>query len=375
MSALFPKDKILRYLGEKTKAYISYPISVVSGLFLAVCSCTVLPLFAGIRERGAGLGPAVAFLYTAPATNILAIIYTGGLIGADLALARIILSVSFASIIGMILSVSFKGEEKRFISSEPAPSISQTFTDGGEKVEPPRAEARGSSTRFIGRNPPKHTLLRSVGASKGTLFAFIHGLKARGFLRRRVKSYRFWVFFLILIAILLFGASTLIGSTTKIIGLSILIAALLAVIIFWMPKEDTKAWLLETLSFGRKIVPLLLIGVFVAGILKTVIPEKIITTYVGGNRVSSNLFAVLFGVFMYFPTLVEVPMARTFLDLGMGRGPLLAYLLADPVISLPSILVVSRLIGVKRILVYVGLITFFCTLAGLIYGFALTILQ
>ena len=323
MSALFPKDKILKYLGEKTKAYISYPISVVSGLFLAVCSCTVLPLFAGIRERGAGLGPAVAFLYTAPATNILAILYTGGLLGADLALARIILSISFASIIGMILSVSFRSEEKKIISNSPTPVITQTLTDGGEKV----------------------------------------------------RSYRFWIFFLILVAILLVGASSLIGWTTKVIGLSILIAGLLAIIFFWMPKEDTKSWLLETWSFSRKIIPLLLIGVFVAGILKTVIPEKIITTYVGGNRVSSNLIAVLFGVFMYFPTLVEVPMARTFLDLGMGRGPLLAYLLADPVISLPSILVVSKLIGLKRILVYVGLITFFCTLAGLIYGFALTILK
>ena len=133
MSALFPKDKILKYLGEKTKAYISYPISVVAGLFLAVCSCTVLPLFAGIRQRGGGLGPAVAFLYTAPATNILAIIYTGSLIGADLALARIILSVSFASIIGMILTATFKGEEKKILSNVPTPSISQTLTDGGEE--------------------------------------------------------------------------------------------------------------------------------------------------------------------------------------------------------------------------------------------------
>jgi len=322
MSALFPKDKILKYLGEKTKAYISYPISVVSGLFLAVCSCTVLPLFAGIRERGAGLGPAVAFLYTAPATNILAILYTGGLIGADLAIARIILSISFASIIGMILSISFRSEEKKIPSNTPTPVMTQTLTDGGEKV----------------------------------------------------RSYRFWIFFLILIAILLVGASSLIGWTTKIIVLSILIAGLLAIIFFWMPKEDTKSWLLETYSFGRRIVPLLLIGVFVAGILKTIIPEKIITTYVGGNSVSSNLIAVLFGVFMYFPTLVEVPMARTFLDLGMGRGPLLSYLLADPVISLPSILVVSKLIGLKRILLYIGLIIFFCTLAGLIYGFALTLI-
>jgi uncharacterized membrane protein YraQ (UPF0718 family) len=311
----------LKYLGEKTKAYISYPISVVSGLFLAVCSCTVLPLFAGIRERGAGLGPAVAFLYTAPATNILAILYTGGLIGADLALARIILSISFASIIGMILSASFRSEEKKILLNTPTMVVTETQTDGGE----------------------------------------------------RARSYRFWIFFLILIAILLVGASSLIGWTTKIIGLSLLIAGLLAIIFFWMPKEDTKSWLLETYSFGQRIVSLLLLGVFVAGILKTIIPQNIITTYVGGNRVSSNLIAVLFGVFMYFPTLVEVPMARTFLDLGMGRGPLLAYLLADPVISLPSILVVSRLIGMKRILVYVGLIIFFCTLAGLIYGSALTL--
>lgn len=316
MSALFPKDKILRYLGEKTRAYISYPISVVAGLFLAVCSCTVLPLFAGIRQRGAGLGPAVAFLYTAPATNILAIIYTGGLIGTDLALARIILSVSFASIIGMILAASFKGEEKTILSNSPNPPNSQAPPNGGEDF----------------------------------------------------KSYRFWAFFLILVAILLVGASSLIGWMTKAILLSVLIIALLTIILIWLPIEDTESWLRETYSFARKIVPLLLIGVFVAGILKVVIPEKFITTYVGGNRLSSNLIAVLFGVFMYFPTLVEVPMARTFLDLGMGRGPLLAYLLADPVISLPSILVISKLIGPKRLLVYVGLIIFFCTAAGLIYG-------
>jgi hypothetical protein len=323
MSALFPKDKILKYLGEKTKAYISYPISVVAGLFLAVCSCTVLPLFAGIRQRGGGLGPAVAFLYTAPATNILAIIYTGGLIGADLAFARIILSVSFASIIGMILTATFRDEEKKISSNMPSPTVSETLTDGGGSV----------------------------------------------------ISHRFWIFFGILVAILLFGASSLIGSATKIVILSILIAAVLAIIIFWMPKEDTLAWLKETLFFAKTIVPLLLAGVFVAGILKVIIPEKIISTYVGGNRLSSNLMAVLFGVFMYFPTLVEVPMARTFLDLGMGRGPLLAYLLADPVISLPSILVISKLIGPKRLFVYVGLIIFFCTVAGLIYGSFLTLIK
>jgi hypothetical protein len=316
MSALFPKDKILRYLGERTKAYISYPISVAAGLFLAVCSCTVLPLFAGIRQRGAGIGPAVAFLYTAPATNILAIIYTGGLIGADLALARIILSVSFASLIGMILAASFREEE------------------GERKPNAPQS------------SPPT-------------------GLPAEG---EDAQSIRFWAFFLILVAILLVGASSLLTWRIKGILLSILIVALLAIIIFWMPREDTRFWLSETYSFAKRIFPLLLVGVFVAGILKVVIPQEIISTYLGGNALSSNLLAVLFGVFMYFPTLVEVPMARIFLDLGMGRGPLLAYLLADPVISLPSILVMSKLVGPKRLMVYVALIIFFCTAAGLIYG-------
>jgi uncharacterized membrane protein YraQ (UPF0718 family) len=251
----------------------------------------------------------------------LAIIYTGSLIGADLAVGRIILSVSFASIIGMILTVSFKREEEPVLADTSKPPVQATMTDGGEKV----------------------------------------------------RSYRFWIFFLILIAILLVGASSLIGWSVKIPILACLIAAVLVIVIFWMPKEDTLAWLKETFFFARTIVPLLLVGVFIAGVLKVVIPEKIITTYVGGNHVGSNLLAVLFGTFMYFPTLVEVPMARTFLDLGMGRGPLLAYLLADPVISLPSILVMSKLVGLKRLFVYVGLIIFFCTLAGLIYGSFLTL--
>jgi uncharacterized membrane protein YraQ (UPF0718 family) len=266
----------------------------------------------------------VAFLYTAPATNILAIIYTGGLIGADLALARIILSVSFASIIGMVLAASFKEESEKVFPNSPDPPVSATVQISNEEEE---------------------------------------------------KSYRFWAFFLILVAILLVGASSHIDWTTKGIILSVLIAALLVIIIFWLPGEDTKAWLSETYFFAKKIVPLLLAGVFAAGILKVVIPQNFITAYIGGNAVGSNLLAVLFGVFMYFPTLVEVPMARTFLDLGMGKGPLLAYLLADPVISLPSILVMSRLVGPKQLLVYVGLIIFFCTAAGLIYGEFLNFLK
>ncbi|MGA7677406.1 MAG: permease [Dehalococcoidia bacterium] len=311
--ALFPKEKILRYLGPKSPKYISYPMSVVAGLCLAVCSCTVLPLFAGIRKSGAGIGPAIAFLYTAPATNILAIIYTASLIGIDFALARIILSISFAVIIGMSMAALFSDKK-----------LDNTTDD-----------------------PPGE--------------AFVLG--------KTSTSNWLWLFFALLIAILLWGASSLINLPVKLIGLAVLLVALVLVVRHTLSRDEVKSWMRETWFFVRTILPLLLIGVFVAGILRVVIPADFVGQYFGSSTVGATLAAVLFGVVMYFPTLVEVPMARMFLDLGMGKGVLLAYLLADPVISLPSILVVRRFIGTKRLFWYVGIIIVCCTAAGLIYGF------
>jgi hypothetical protein len=310
--ALFPKEKILRYLGPDTPKYISYPMSVVAGLCLAVCSCTILPLFAGIRKSGAGIGPAIAFLYTAPATNILAIIYTGSLIGIDFALARIILSISFAVIIGMSMGALFP--DKKLNTTDDPPD--EAFALGETSV-----------------------------------------------------SNWLWVFFALLIAILLWGASSLINIPVKLIGLAVLVVALVLVVRHTLSRDEVKSWMRETWFFVRTIVPLLLVGVFVAGVLRVVIPAEFIGQHFGSSTLLATLAAVLFGVFMYFPTLVEVPMARMFLDLGMGKGVLLAYLLADPVISLPSILVVRRFIGTKKLLWYVGIIIVCCTAAGLIYGF------
>jgi uncharacterized membrane protein YraQ (UPF0718 family) len=288
-------------------------MSVVAGLCLAFCSCTVLPLFAGIRKSGAGIGPAIAFLYTAPATNILAIIYTASLIGIDFALARIILSISFALIIGM--------------------SMAAMFSD--KKLE------------------------NEAGDPPAQAFAMNKESKVSNWL---------WVFFALLVAILLWGASSLITLTLKLIGLAVLLAALVLVVRHTLSRDEVKSWMKETWFFVRSILPLLLIGVFVAGMLRVVIPADFVGKYFGSSTVGATLAAVLFGVFMYFPTLVEVPMARMFLDLGMGKGVLLAYLLADPVISLPSILVVRRFIGTRRLFWYVGLIIVCCTAAGLIYG-------
>lgn len=313
--ALFPKDKILRFLGPNSPKYISYPMSIVAGLCLAVCSCTILPLFAGIRKSGAGLGPAIVFLYTAPATNILAIIYTSSLIGPDVAIARIVLSIIFAVVIGMSMSALFPDKKS---GTDGDDALAQSFASMGTQKTP-----------------------------KGL-----------------------WVFFILLLAVLLWGASPAIKVLEiKLIGLAVLLAALIFVTWKTLSREQLISWMRETWFFVRTIVPWLLVGIFVAGMLRVVIPADFVKEYFGSTSVTATLGAVLFGVVAYFPTLVEVPMARLFLDVGVGYGPLLAYLLADPVISLPSILVVRPMIGNKRLIWYIALIIVCCTAAGMIFGF------
>jgi len=316
MTALLPKEKITRLLGQKAPKYKAYPLAVAAGLLLAVCSCTILPLFAGIRKKGAGTGPALAFLYTAPATNIMAILFTGSVLGWNFAMARIVLSVTFAILIGLIISSLFKEEDAR--------------DERNAVASVAHAEPQGADRRSFFR---KHRLL---------------------------------AFFAALVAILIVG--TRVSGPLKYAIIALLIASLVAMARSLFCPDEVRAWLLETWMFTRKIFPLLLIGIFIAGVLTRLLPQNFLATFMGSNTVPANLVAVLFGVFMYFPTLVEVPMAKMFLALGMARGPLLAYLLADPVISLASILVVRKFIGNKRTAVYVGLIIVFTTISGLIYG-------
>jgi hypothetical protein len=325
MSALLPKEKITRYLGRNVPKYKAYPLSVVAGLLLAVCSCTILPLFAGIKKKGAGIGPAIAFLYTAPATNILAIVFTGSVLGWDFAISRIILSVTFAIVIGIIISKLFKEED-----DEDKELVSSLVREEEKKWD------------GIGK-PFNRKIIDSF------------------------KHHHLLIFFATLFAILMIGASKT-GTEIKTVGSIGLISLLLIELKLSFKKEEIKSWLKETWIFFKTIFPLLLAGIFAAGVLTSLIPENNLVNYVGNNTIPANLGATSFGVLMYFPTLVEVPMAKMFLGLGMAKGPLLAYLLADPVISLPSILVVRKIMGTKRTLVYALLITVFCTLAGLIYG-------
>ena len=307
MAALIPKDKLLPYLGKKSPKIIAYPIAVVAGLLLAVCSCTVLPLFAGIRKGGAGIGPAIAFLYTAPATNIIAILYTGNLIGWDFALARIVFSIVFAVIIGVIISKITDHDDK------------------GEDAEAFKKHGDGADSK---------RLIYLFGALLGIL---------------------------------------LVGTRISEDSIKYPLVAGLILLTWWIStryftNEETGRWMEETWGFAKIIAPLLLMGVFASGIIRVVMPPDLIPTYVGDNSLLAVVLPVLFGIFVYFPTLVEVPMARMLLDLGMAKGPLLAYMLADPVISLPSILVVRRIMGNKETAIYVLLIFVFTVIAGLLAG-------
>lgn len=307
MAALIPRDLLLPYLGKDSPRRVAYPLAVASGLLLAVCSCTVLPLFAGIRKGGAGIGPGIAFLYTAPATNIVAILYTGSLIGWDVAGARILLSVLFAISIGMLISRVFP-------------------------------EAVETDAAVFARSPgERHDLARLL---------YLFGA---------------------LVGILLVGTRVTVP-WVKHSAVVLLVAAALAVARSRFAREEVRSWMHETWGFVRAIAPLLLAGVFVSGMVRVLLPQGFVTTWVGSNSLTALLIPVVFGVLVYFPTLVEVPMARTFLDLGMGKGPLMAYLLADPVLSLPSILVVSRIMGARRTATYVGLIILFTLCGGYLFG-------
>jgi len=296
---------VLKYFGPKANKFLAYGVASVSGTILAVCSCTVLPLFGGIYMNGAGIGPATAFLYSGPAINVLAIVYSARLLGYDIGLARVIGAVSFSIIIGILMAVIFRKEER---------------------------QKDAAAFEMLPADPDTKPLWKQV------------------------------VFFAILVGILVFAASK------QWLVTGVLLAALGIILWRWFTTGELKHWMLETWRFFRLIIPWLLIGVFIAGILKVLIPESVVTQYVGGNTLQGNFIASFTGMLMYFATLTEVPIIRAFMDLGMGKGPVLSLLLAGPALSLPSILVLRGIIGWKKTLTYVGLVVVMATITGYTFG-------
>lgn len=397
MDTMIPKEAITRYLGVKAPKWISYPASAIGGFLLAVCSCTILPLFAGIWKRGAGLGPAVTFLFVGPAINILAITYTGAMIGFDIAFARLVLSIAFGILIGLIMARVFRKDE----AIREKEMEQNGLFDGKAKVKPAVWGMFLLLIAVLVVGTLQVGLLTNVFASIQLAGGFMQkvaeglstaGLTLQGGLMllmliligftawkgfgKVVDGFTGWTYSaigLIGLTILIAAPKETVGSLAiglngRLIGEAVLLAA-----IFWLARrsfsrEELANWIWETWKFVKQIFPLLIVGVFTASMVKVLIPETWVQAVAGRNTLLANMFGVLFGVFMYFPTLVEVPVAKMFLDLGMARGPLLAYLLADPELSLQSILVLNGIMGKKKTFTYVALVAVLCTFAGYLFG-------
>ncbi|HDQ26211.1 MAG TPA: permease [bacterium] len=323
--AVFIKSgSVLKYLGLKANKIVAYAVSSVSGSVLAVCSCTVLPLFAGLYKRGAGIGPASAFLYAGPAINVLAVILTARVLGFELGAARVIGAVVFAVVIGLIMQLVFAKDERKRMDG---------FMEAME-------EEKGK---------PASKLIPYFAVMIG-LLVFMNWGKD-GSMEAWNKVYEMkW-------------------------AISGVLMAALAVMIFrWFNKDEMKEWGRESAGFALQIMPLLFVGVLIAGFLlgrpghPALIPEKWIASLVGGNSLQANLFASVAGAFMYFATLTEIPILQGLLGVGMGKGPALALLLAGPALSLPNMLVINSIIGFRKTFVYVVLVIIMATVSGMIYG-------
>ena len=407
LASLIPKESVTRFLGRKAPKVVSFPAAAMAGSLLAVCSCTIVPLFAGIHKKGAGIGPAVTFLFFAPAANILALAYTGVAIGPDLAFARLFLSLVFGIGIGLIMAMIFrradaehdrqtddpfaaKGRVRRgvilFMLVLVVLLLSGTLkigllTDSYAQVELPISGTQQLEQALFRLVPYDSSRGEEGVTVQGVVLIALLGLIAvaawRGF-GNVLEGFNRWTWTaLALVALTLLVAA--VGMMPGPTGLTVTLpgkffaVALSFVVLTWLARRsltphEMRAWLWESWRFVKQIFPLLLVGVFAVGVLRQLIRPEWIESLAGRNTLPGNLAGVVFGVFMYFPTLVEVPIAKMFLDLGMHRGPLLAYLMSDPELSLQSILIISAIIGKTKAWTYVGLVALFSAAAGLTYG-------
>jgi len=327
ISIFVSKEAVIKYFGAKANKILAYGVASISGTILAVCSCTVLPMFAGIYTRGAGIGPATAFLYSGPAINILAIILTARVLGYELGIARAVGAVAFSIIIGLLMSVFFKDKQ----GTDEDLAISEVAT---------------GKSRSLAQN---------------------------GF------------YFLVLVLILIFAAwakpKEAIGLWNAIYNIHWYLTGAMLIILFiilfsWFKKNEINDWIFSTWTFAKQILPLLFAGVLVAGFLlgrpntdAGIIPSRYVAMLVGGNSLFANFFASIAGAFMYFATLTEVPILQGLLGSGMGKGPALALLLAGPALSLPNMLVIRSILGTKKTMTFVILVVVLSTIVGWLYGF------
>lgn len=374
ISVFVSQGAVMKYFGARAKKWVAYTVASVSGTILAVCSCTILPLFSSIHKRGAGLGPAIAFLYSGPAINILAIILTARILGFEMGVARVIGAIVFAVVIGSLMSLIYRKEEKARQEEQLSfPDIPDkrpmwqtafhffilvlilVFANWGK----PGNETTSGAWYWLWANK---WIITSV-LSGFLVFSLIYILKLK------------WQY--VLLAALATAASAWL-SPSPIIPMIVGMAGLSIITLTDKRDPDNREWTLSSWDFAKQIMPLLAMGVLIAGFLlgsthddtaiAGIIPNAWIAGLVGGNSVFSNFFASIVGAFMYFATLTEVPILQGLIAAGMGKGPALALLLAGPSLSLPNMLVIRGIIGTQKTVVYVSLVVVMATITGLIYG-------
>ncbi|MCS7214893.1 MAG: permease [Thermodesulfovibrio sp.] len=326
ISVFINKAAVLKYFGARANKFLSYTVASVSGAILTVCSCTILPLFMSIYQRGAGLGPAIAFLYSGPAINVLAIILTARILGLEMGVARIIGAILFSIIIGLLMHFIFIKDEKKRHSQE-------DFEIAG-----------------IQSKPLYQTMLH-IFFMMGFLIFANWGKPAED-----TASFLWLLYSIKWILAIVF--------LTLVVILSIK----------WFNKDELNQWVYQTWFHTYSILPLLLIGILLSGFFfgrvgyEGIIPSEWVQKLVGGNSLEANLTASVIGAFMYFATCTEIPIIQGLIGAGMGKGPALALLLAGPALSLPSMMVIMRTIGFKKTVAYVTLVIIMATLSGMIFG-------
>lgn len=361
------QQSVMKYLGAKANKVLAYGVASVSGSVLAVCSCTVLPLFAGIYRMGAGIGPATAFLYSGPAINVLAIVLSAKVLGVDLGIARTVGAVTFSIIIGLIMHFMFRKEEEQKAieqASLPTPEVKHSLYQN--------AIYFGLMIAILvfanwGKATPDEKIFYLIYQIKwwltglfSILLAIVlvvwYGVKLKKMLAVSIP---------LLIITLIFYGNPLIPFVSGIIALTYLTKT---------ENDEMQDWLYQTWDFTKQITPLLLWGVLIAGFAlgrpgnEGIIPSEWISKLVGGNSLWANFFSSVVGAFMYFATLTEVPIVQGLLGSGMGKGPALALLLAGPALSLPNMLVIKSIMGTKKTIAFVSLVIILSTFVGYIFG-------
>jgi len=367
IAVFISQNSVMKYLGARANKILAYGVASVSGSILAVCSCTVLPLFAGIYRMGAGLGPATAFLYSGPGINILAIILTARILGFELGVARVIGSIVFSVSIGLIMYLIYRNEEHEKASAQallPEPEVARPLWQNAAFF----AVMIAILVFANWGNPQTDSgIFAAIFQSKWTLTSVFAALLA--FMLSSFFNMKWVKIGLAAVpaigAALIFPHEPLIAFTLGVIGLSIIAGN---------DKGEAGDWFSASWEFAKQILPLLLFGVLIAGLLlgrpghEGLIPSEWITMFVGDNSLLSNFFASVVGAFMYFATLTEVPILQGLIGNGMAKGPALALLLAGPALSLPNMLVIKSIMGTQKTVVFISLVVFMATISGLIYG-------